>query len=119
MHSEIKSTRIRSDDAQRWGFSVMASIDNPKASKATAYGYLNAILYMAPSDSAGVGENADEGDGSLVRSRRAVHPSLQPTERLLIHLYRGDRLGDQIGKSSCFNPKAPVYIERRCQPQSR
>jgi hypothetical protein len=55
MHSEIKSTRIRSDDARRWGFAVMASIDNPKASKATSYGYLNAILYMAPSDSAGVG----------------------------------------------------------------
>jgi hypothetical protein len=55
MHTEIKSTRIRPEDARRWGFSVMASIDNPKASKATAYGYLNAILYMAPSDSAGVG----------------------------------------------------------------
>ena len=55
MHTEIKSTRIKPQDAQRWGFSLMASIDNPKASKATAYGYLNAILYMAPSDSAGVG----------------------------------------------------------------
>jgi hypothetical protein len=55
MHTEIKSTRIKPEDARRWGFSVMASIDNPKASKATAYGYLNAILYMAPSDSAGVG----------------------------------------------------------------
>ena len=55
MHTEIKSTRIKPQDAQRWGFSLMASIDNPKTSKATAYGYLNAILYMAPSDSAGVG----------------------------------------------------------------
>jgi hypothetical protein len=54
MHTEI-NTRIRPDDARRWGFATMASIDNPKASKATAYGYLNAILYMAPSDSAGVG----------------------------------------------------------------
>ena len=53
-YSNIKSTRIP-QDAQRWGFSLMASIDNPKARKATAYGYLNAILYMAPSDSAGVG----------------------------------------------------------------
>jgi hypothetical protein len=33
----------------------MASVDNPKASKATKFGFLNAILYMAPSDSAGVG----------------------------------------------------------------
>src|SRR4249920_1781462 len=56
MTAEIKSTRIRPDDARRWGFTMMASIDNPKASKATAYGYLNAILYMAPSDSAGVGD---------------------------------------------------------------
>jgi hypothetical protein len=55
-YSNIKSTRIRREDANRWGFSMMASIDNPKASKATAYGYLNAILYMAPSDSAGVGD---------------------------------------------------------------
>jgi hypothetical protein len=55
MHTEIKSTRIRPDDARRWGFSVMASVDNPKASKATKFGFLNAILYMAPSDSAGVG----------------------------------------------------------------
>jgi hypothetical protein len=55
MQTDIKSTRIRPDDARRWGFSVMASIDNPKASKATAYGYLNAILYLAPSNSAGVG----------------------------------------------------------------
>ena len=53
--STVKSTHIGADDAARWGFSVMASIDNPKASKATAYGYLNAILYMAPADSAGVG----------------------------------------------------------------
>jgi hypothetical protein len=55
MPTEIKSTRIRPDDARRWGFATMASIDNPKASKATAFGFLNAILYMAPSDSAGVG----------------------------------------------------------------
>jgi len=55
-YSNIKSTRISSEDAARWGFTVMASIDNPKASKATAYGYLNAILYMAPKDSAGVGD---------------------------------------------------------------
>jgi hypothetical protein len=55
MHAEIKSTRIKPEDATRWGFSVMASIDNPKASKAAKFGFLNAILYMAPSDSAGVG----------------------------------------------------------------
>lgn len=52
---DIKSTKISKADADRWGFRVMASVDNPKASKATKYGYLNAILYMAPSDSAGVG----------------------------------------------------------------
>jgi len=55
-YSSIKSTRIAKHDADRWGFSVMASVDNPKASKATAYGFLNAILYMAPKDSAGVGD---------------------------------------------------------------
>jgi len=55
-YSNIKSTRIKPEDAARWGFAVMASIDNPKASKATEYGYLNAILYMAPKDSAGVGD---------------------------------------------------------------
>src|ERR1700746_3626511 len=49
----LKSTSISKADARRWGFSVMSSIDNPKASKATAYGYLNAILYMAHADSAG------------------------------------------------------------------
>ena len=38
--------------ARAWGFGRMASVNNPKASKATKYGYLNAILYMAPADSA-------------------------------------------------------------------
>jgi hypothetical protein len=55
MKSEIKATSISKANASRWGFTTMASIDNKKALKATAYGYLNAILYMAPSDSAGVG----------------------------------------------------------------
>jgi hypothetical protein len=49
----IKSTTIARKDARRWGFRTMASIDNPKASKATTVGYLNAILYMAPADSGG------------------------------------------------------------------
>ena len=31
------------------------SMDNPKAAKAIAYGWLNAIHYMAPADLAGVG----------------------------------------------------------------
>ena len=52
---QIKSTKIASRDAARWGFTMLASIDNPKASKATAYGFLNAILYMAPAASGGVG----------------------------------------------------------------
>lgn len=51
----MKSTSISAADARRWGFSVMSSIDNPKASKATKYGFLNAILYMAPSDTGGAG----------------------------------------------------------------
>jgi hypothetical protein len=55
MKYDVKSTCVTPADAKRWGFKTLASIDNPKASKATAYGYLNAILYMAPSDSAGVG----------------------------------------------------------------
>jgi hypothetical protein len=49
----IKSTTISKADAARWGFTTMASVDNPKASKAFDYGYLNGILYMAPADSAG------------------------------------------------------------------
>lgn len=39
---------MRAEHARQWGFATLASIDNPKASKATAYGFLNAILYMAP-----------------------------------------------------------------------
>lgn len=31
------------------------SVENPKAAKSTEYGYLNAIHYMAPADTAGVG----------------------------------------------------------------
>lgn len=53
--SGIKSTNIHPAYAARWGFKTMSSVDNPKASKATAFGYLNAILYMAPADTAGVG----------------------------------------------------------------
>jgi hypothetical protein len=36
-------------------FSHFFSIDNPKAAKALAYGYLNAINYMAPHKLAGIG----------------------------------------------------------------
>lgn len=42
----------------------LLSIDNPKASKSVAYGWLNAIHYMSPSDIAGVGNlcpNASPG----------------------------------------------------------
>jgi hypothetical protein len=39
---------MTAEHARQWGFATLASIDNPKASKATAYGPLNAILYMAP-----------------------------------------------------------------------
>lgn len=42
----------------------MFSIDNPKAAKSVAYGYLNAILYLAPHTFAGVGNlcpRASEG----------------------------------------------------------
>jgi hypothetical protein len=53
--TNVSGTSLPAALAQRWGFHRMASVDNPKASKATAYGYLNAILYMAPADSAGVG----------------------------------------------------------------
>jgi len=51
----MHSTTLTAADRREWQFHTMASIDNPKASKATAYGYLNAILYMAPAESAGVG----------------------------------------------------------------
>jgi len=56
MNIDIRSTTVSPADARRWGFSTLASIDNPKASKAIKFGFLNAILYMAPSDTAGVGE---------------------------------------------------------------
>jgi hypothetical protein len=56
MKYDVKSTCIPPADAQRWGFKTLASVDNPKASKATKFGFLNAILYMAPADSAGVGD---------------------------------------------------------------
>ena len=36
-------------------FSHFFSVDSPKAIKANAYGWLNAINYMAPADTAGVG----------------------------------------------------------------
>jgi hypothetical protein len=51
----IQSTKIEASDAVRWGFTKLASIDNPKAVKGFKYHFLNAILYMAPSDTAGVG----------------------------------------------------------------
>ena len=51
----VSSSVVSKEHAAAWGFSKLASIDNPKAAKATAYGYLNAILYMAPADTAGVG----------------------------------------------------------------
>jgi len=53
---EIKSTTLSKADKALYGFSTMASVDNPKASKAFEYGWLNGILYMAPSDTAGVGD---------------------------------------------------------------
>ena len=52
---QIKSTKISTRDQARWGFQLMASIENPKGRKAREIGYLNAILYMAPASTAGVG----------------------------------------------------------------
>ena len=37
-------------------FTQFFSLDSPKAIKARAYGYMNAINYMAPADTAGVGD---------------------------------------------------------------
>jgi hypothetical protein len=55
MKYDVKSTCVSPADAQRWGFKTLASVDNPKASKATKFGFLNAILYMSPAETAGVG----------------------------------------------------------------
>lgn len=51
----VSETKVGAANAVRWGFTKLASIDNPKASKATKFGFLNAILYMAPASSAGAG----------------------------------------------------------------
>lgn len=49
-------------------FNRLLSVDSPKAEKAIKYGYLNAIHYLAPFDSAGVGNlcpDATEGCKAL------------------------------------------------------
>jgi len=61
---EIKSTTVTAEHARQWGFKTLASVDNPKASKATKFGFLNAILYMAP---------ADRGRGIEPPPLRTVH----------------------------------------------
>lgn len=50
--STLKSTHVSNSHSVAWGFTTLSSADNPKAAKAAKYGYLNAILYMAPADSA-------------------------------------------------------------------
>jgi hypothetical protein len=40
----------------RYQFTQFFSLDSPKAIKARAYGYMNAINYMAPASTAGVGD---------------------------------------------------------------
>lgn len=37
-------------------FTQFFSLDSPKAIKARAFGYMNAINYMAPAETAGVGD---------------------------------------------------------------
>jgi hypothetical protein len=57
---------VSASHARAWGFGRMASVDNPKASKATKYGFLNAILYMAPASSADGTFNLCANAGSCV-----------------------------------------------------
>ena len=48
-------------------FKRFLSMDNPKAIKAQAYGYLNAINYMAPHTSAGVGDLCGKASQGCIR----------------------------------------------------
>lgn len=48
----VKSTNVSVAHKRAWGFTTLASVTNPKASKATKVGYLNGILYLAPASSA-------------------------------------------------------------------
>lgn len=50
--STLKSTHVSNAHSVAWGFTTLSSVDNPKAAKATKFGFLNAILFMAPADSA-------------------------------------------------------------------
>ena len=48
-------------------FKRFLSMDNPKAIKAQAYGYLNAINYMAPHTSGGVGDLCGKASAGCIR----------------------------------------------------
>ena len=66
-------------------FTQFFSLDSPKAIKARAYGYMNAINYMAPADTAGVGDMCPWSSqasrppplGSLRRPQRGRRPIAQ------------------------------------------
>src|SRR5436190_1931628 len=47
-------------------FKRFFSVDSPKAIKAGKYGYLNAINYMAPAESAGVGNLCSHATGPCI-----------------------------------------------------
>ena len=68
----------------RYQFSQFFSLDSPKAIKARTFGYMNAINYLAPAETAGVGDMCPWSSvacRALCSSARAQRPSRHARQR--------------------------------------
>jgi len=120
-------------------FERFFSVDSPKAIKAAKFGYLNAINYMAPYDSAGVGNlcpDATEGCRNLCLGRESgqaamvsratgtngVRDSRERKARyfmaerqsfmaeMLLHVARNARLAQRLGLTLAVRPNGSTDV---------
>ena len=114
---------------RRWQFTQFFSLDSPKAIKARAFGYMNAINYMAPASTAGVGDmcpwssvacralclgehsgqaamHAEGQDNACLRSRKAktimfMKARAQFMRELAAGIGRAARKAERLGLKLC------------------
>lgn len=120
-------------------FKRFFSVDSPKAIKANQYGYLNAINYMAPYDSAGVGNlcvdstpgcrelclGRESGQAAMVSRATGTNAVRDSRERktryymgerqafmreMLLHIARNARLAVRLGLTLAVRPNGSTDV---------
>ena len=92
-------------------FKRFLSMDNPKAIKAQAYGYLNAINYMAPHTSGGVGDLCGKASAGCIRLCLGEH-SGQAAMSVVVRDSRKRKAAYFMRERKTFMAEFVYHIER-------